>query len=545
MATMPGLIIKVGANVGDALSGLNKVNRAMGQSATRSQRMSASLAKVGPALGLAAAAAGALAVKVGVDSVKAFMDDQKSVEQFNVALRNMGFESATARATKFIDNLQFSANVVDDELRPAYSRLLRASGSVTTAQNALSLALDVSAGTGKDLATVSTALARGYAGSATGLSRLNAGLDKNLLKSGDMVAISAELVKKFGGANEARTNTLSGAIAGVDLAWGELQESFGKGLTLGDAGTGKDSVKQLQEVEQKLRDAQPAAEALGTTAHDTALDFGNLLDVGSAVGDLWNRGSRWDAIKLIFQTNGEAARQTAKEVHSLGTEFAYTQYEGYRAKNTLADYVTSAESTESSSTKAATAVTALQKSLERLSGKRDLIREGLDMQALLGQGAGKSGRRKLMYIDANGTPQSKDKAFSTVADRKQYALDVADAREKYASDLLGAGKPGQARKQLALARADIKGMNLPGDFKASVLSTLRTPDGMRYVSPPQAGTPGTGAQVAAINYIFNGDLLVKSPADAVEQAKRAVRLQRLGRGNSAAAQRYAGMAAAS
>ena len=517
MATMPGLIIKIGANTKDAIDGLNKVNRAMGKSATTSQRMSASLAKVGPALGAAAVGAGLLAAKIGADSVKAFMDDQKSVAQLNKSLENLGFAHATDQVSMFIDNLQFAANVSDDELRPAFSSLLRATGSVTAAQKTMQLALDIAAGSGKDLSSVVTALSRGYLGNTTSLSRLNAGLDKTLLKSGDMVAITAELTKKFGGANEARTNTLAGALSGVDIAWGELQESFGKGLTLGATGTGKDTVKQLQDIEAQLRANQPAAERLGATTHDVAVDFGNLLDVGSAVGDLWSRGSYWDAIKLALTTDGDAARQTAKEVHSMGDEFAYAQYEGYRAKNTLADYVTAAESTESSSTKAATAVGELQKSLERLSGKRSLIREGLDVKGLLSQGPDKSGSRKIMYVDATGTPQSKTKQFSTAADRKQYALDVADARAKYASDLLAAGHPILARRQLAAARSDISGMNLPGGFKKDVLSTLRTPEGMRYVSPSRANTPQSGRDVAAINYIFTGDLLVKDAADAAEQ----------------------------
>ncbi len=59
--------------------------------------------------------------------------------------------------------------------------------------------MNVSAATGRSLSQVTTALSRAYAGNTTGLSRLGAGLDKALLKAGDMDAIMAELNNKFAG----------------------------------------------------------------------------------------------------------------------------------------------------------------------------------------------------------------------------------------------------------------------------------------------------------------------------------------------------------
>ena len=138
-----------------------------------------------------------------------------------------------------------------------------------------------------------------------------------------MSDLVTELEKKFGGSKEAQANTLSGSIEGVKLAWDELSESFGKGLTLGTAGTGANTIEQMQKVEQQLRNEQRTAENLGGTIHDTAMDFANFVDVAGAVGELWDRGQRMDAIKLMFETDAEAARATARAVRGVGGAMDY------------------------------------------------------------------------------------------------------------------------------------------------------------------------------------------------------------------------------
>ena len=74
--SLPGLVIKIGANTKDAIDGLNKVNRAIGQSASGTAKMNAMLAKAGPAFAAAAAGAGLLAVKIGVDGVQAAIAEE-------------------------------------------------------------------------------------------------------------------------------------------------------------------------------------------------------------------------------------------------------------------------------------------------------------------------------------------------------------------------------------------------------------------------------------------------------------------------------------
>ncbi len=136
--------------------------------------------------------------RFGKAAVKAFAEDEKAARSLEQQLKNTGFQFSSPSVELFIANLQKTTGVIDDELRPAFQQLLTVTGSITTSQDALNTALNISAGTGKSLTAVTTALSRAYAGNTTGLSRLGAGLDKNLLKTGDMNKIMAELEKKLG-----------------------------------------------------------------------------------------------------------------------------------------------------------------------------------------------------------------------------------------------------------------------------------------------------------------------------------------------------------
>ena len=229
---------------------------------------------VGPALAGAAAAAGAFALKLGVDGVKAAMAEERQLASLSKALQAVGAEFQTDAVSNFVDDLQFATGVADDQLRPAFQRLLFATRDVTQSQDLLSLALDVSAGTGRDLETVTLALSRAAMGQTTALRRLGVPLDAATLKSGDLNAIAAQLSKTFGGQAATAAATYEGKIKRLGVAFDELQESFGAGFLagLGDSSDGTD------DLADSLRDLQPAFEALG-------LQIGQAV---SALGDLSN-----------------------------------------------------------------------------------------------------------------------------------------------------------------------------------------------------------------------------------------------------------------
>jgi hypothetical protein len=173
---------------------------------------------------------GAALISYSKKAIKAFADDEKAARSLALALANTGNAFAAIGVEKFIGDLQRTTGVLDDDLRPAFQTLLTASGDVAKSQKGLALALDISAATGKDLGSVSAALAKGFSGQTTALSRLGAGLSKATLASGDMDKIMAELNDKFSGQAASSVQGYSGQIALLNVALANSAEIIGKDL---------------------------------------------------------------------------------------------------------------------------------------------------------------------------------------------------------------------------------------------------------------------------------------------------------------------------
>jgi len=163
-------------------------------------------------------------------AVMAFAADEKAAKSLELQLKNTGYAFSAPDVEYYIANLQKLYGVLDDELRPAFQTLLTASGSITKSQAALSTALNVSAATGKSVQEVSQALAKGYSGQTTALTRLGAGLSKATLASGDMNKIMAELDQKFAGQAAARLDTYAGKMDQLKVIAADATEVIGKGL---------------------------------------------------------------------------------------------------------------------------------------------------------------------------------------------------------------------------------------------------------------------------------------------------------------------------
>lgn len=184
------------------------------------------------AFAAAGAAVGAFAVKVGTDAVRAAMEDQKSQALLASTLRNtVGATDAVIASTEdYITLLQKEVSVADDELRPALATLARATGDVASAQSLLGTALDVSAGTGKDLQTVSLALSKAVNGNLGALTRLGIPLDANTIKSKDFNKALGVLNDTFKDQADVRAKTLEFRLKGLNIAYGEVLETLGYAL---------------------------------------------------------------------------------------------------------------------------------------------------------------------------------------------------------------------------------------------------------------------------------------------------------------------------
>lgn len=191
-------------------------------------QLGAAAKKLGGYLGLAF---GVNAVKnFAVQSVKAYAADEKAAKELARTLAQVGESRNAIMAEDYIQSLQKATGVLDDELRPALGSLVRVTEDSLKAQDLLALALDVSAGTGKDLQSVSIALAKAYGGNTTALSRLGAGLTAADLASKDFEKIQKKLAYTFKGASSSAAESFAGQLKRLNAAAADAKETIGKGL---------------------------------------------------------------------------------------------------------------------------------------------------------------------------------------------------------------------------------------------------------------------------------------------------------------------------
>lgn len=179
----------------------------------------------------AAAALTGLAAAATI-ATKAAAEDAKAQQLLALALRNStgATDAQIAANEKYIATTERAAAVSDDQLRPALGNLVRATGDVTQSQQLLNLALDISAATGRDLESVSIALAKASQGQATALQRLGVPLDEAAVKTKDFEAIVSTLTDTFGGAAAAAADTFEGRMRRVSIAIDNTKENIGNAL---------------------------------------------------------------------------------------------------------------------------------------------------------------------------------------------------------------------------------------------------------------------------------------------------------------------------
>lgn len=204
----------------------------MGSAGKQSQTLGDQFEAFGKKAALAFAAAGAAIgayAKVAIENAAA---DEKA--QRNLALTIENTTSATAKqiagVEDYISKVSLQIGVTDDELRPAFGRLVRSTKDVEDAQRLLNLALDISAATGKPLEGVANALGKAYDGNAASLGRLGLGIDQSILKSKDFDAIFNTLTDTFGGFADNEALSTEKAFARIKIAGDEIQEQIGSAL---------------------------------------------------------------------------------------------------------------------------------------------------------------------------------------------------------------------------------------------------------------------------------------------------------------------------
>ena len=185
--------------------------------------------KAGTAFAVAGAAAAAYAGTLLVDGVKSAIEDEAAQAKLATTLENVtGATKAQIKQVEdYITQTALANGITDDKLRPSLDRLIRSTKDQTEAQKLQTLALDISAGTGKDLQAVSEALGKAYDGNLGALKKLGVGIDDSIIKSKNFDAAAAALSKTFEGQASKQAETFQGKMDRLSVAFGEAKETVG------------------------------------------------------------------------------------------------------------------------------------------------------------------------------------------------------------------------------------------------------------------------------------------------------------------------------
>ena len=222
--------------------------------ATGSFRLRA-FAKAG---GVAAAAGLAIFTK---RSISAALAQERLDKSLQLTLSSIGQGALASEITSFIQSLQTTTNVTEDQLVPAFQQLVAQTGDVQSSQELLKLALDASAGTGKDLSTVLDAITKAAIGNYKSIGTLGIGVTAAEAKTMGF-AKTIQLLQKYEGAAEQSTLTLDGQMKAFRISAGEATETLGTGFLNAFA---------------IISGGQPLIKNLGTDLEVAAKQFSNIF----------------------------------------------------------------------------------------------------------------------------------------------------------------------------------------------------------------------------------------------------------------------------
>jgi hypothetical protein len=247
--------------------------------------------KLGKTLKNLAATAGltlstAAVINYGKASVKAFQEAEKANVRLANVVDNLGLAFAQAEIQSNLDDISASAGIAGETLAQAFQTIVSQTGSAIESQKILALALDVSAGSTIDLATVAQDLAKAYVGQTRGLVKYNLGLTQGQLKTAKFAELQEKLNAQFGGSQAKFLDSYAGKMQILTEAAGNAQEIIGRGLVdaLGLlAGQGVSDIDKASEAMEGL------ARSTANVIRGQAVVLSNLGGIGNgAVGKIGN-----------------------------------------------------------------------------------------------------------------------------------------------------------------------------------------------------------------------------------------------------------------
>ena len=300
--------------------GIQKAIKSFKQLETASDKVKFVL-KSGAVAGAAAfAALGAAAYQAGqqlVGFARMAAEDEKGQKQLAASIRasTKATDAQIAATEDWIDTTQRATGVADDELRPAYARIIRSTKDFEKAQRLLRTALDVSAATGKPLKTVVEALSKSFDGSNLAITRLGLGYDKAQLKAMSFNDIQKDLEKRFSGSALENASTFEGTMARFRVTMDELKESLGQAVL--------PYLKKLAEYGIQIADAFGKDGVAGAMAELKFIlqnllydDNGELNQVGKTVNDLADKVNMFSKLANVLGAGISASTAIPRAVYS-------------------------------------------------------------------------------------------------------------------------------------------------------------------------------------------------------------------------------------
>jgi hypothetical protein len=361
----------------------------------------------------------------GKSSVNAFLESEKAGKALNQTLTNLGMAYKSPAIDGYLNKLSLQVGIVDEELKPAYNQLLLATRNTAEAQSILNTALDVSAGTGYDLNTVTKALSKAYLGNNTALQKLGIGLTKAQLAGLNFKQLQTELNSVFTGQAAAAASGYTGDIAKLTVAYDQFKESIGKGILSGLSANGN--------IDQATASITKLGSALGVTT-------GYLVKFATGWAQLFDKNvwtKFWDELtgKAVVQVDAGSDRGgKAKAADQRAEALAKIQAKAATAQTTAAKATTAAAKAQALLGKAGTVLDVKQAEIyAALQGKiTDSEKLRLDLQLALLTGNAAAADKlsqellvsQLQTTDLATTISNLPKALNPFSDWPKYIQDL-------------------------------------------------------------------------------------------------------------------------
>jgi hypothetical protein len=221
-------------------------------------------------------------------ALTAAIADQRAQASLAQTLKNLGQAYATDEVTRYIDALQRATGTSEDLLRPAFERLVRATGDITEAQKLLNLTLDLSAATGKTVSQTSFTLTRAYNGQLTSLKKLGINLSEAEIKSKDFMAVQSKLQAMFSGTAAVAASTYAGQLNILKVSADEAADVIGIALI--------ESISSLSG-QNGIKDLANQMESLAQSTANVITNLGKIAKFGKEIAPI---AATLGAVALAF-----------------------------------------------------------------------------------------------------------------------------------------------------------------------------------------------------------------------------------------------------